>query len=294
VLELVRLGEDDAHHRIELIHGAPVYRLRGRLLPLVHLRRELAQPEPDATAAGRAVNIVVLQTDDREFGMVVEGVSDSAEIVVKPLGQHLKNIPAYAGATIMGDGQVALILDVMGLAEGAELLHETARRAMAEATAQADAEAARQADRQALLLLSTADGGRMAIPLSAVDRLEKFPLASVEGIGSQDVVQYRDVILPLIYVNQVLPDRGMGGYSEDEGPAASIHVVVHERNGRRVGIVVDRILDIVDEVVRLDQPARMGVLGSIVIDGRVTEVLDVPTLLESAGIGEREYTELGV
>ena len=120
LLELVRLEGEQAQRGIEQIHGAPVYRLRGNLLPLVYLNRQLqvesVRPDDDI------INIVVLQADDRQFGLVVDAIHDTEEIVVKPLQKQLKGISAFSGATIMGDGKVALILDVLGLAQKAHVI----------------------------------------------------------------------------------------------------------------------------------------------------------------------------
>src|SRR6201987_5417583 len=121
LVELVRL--ENGREGIELVHGTSVYRLRGRLLPLVHLNHELKLS--GQSSAADAVNIVVLQVDNRRFGLVVDQVNDAEEIVVKPLSKHLKGIRAYAGATIMGDGKLALILDVRGLASAAGITADT-------------------------------------------------------------------------------------------------------------------------------------------------------------------------
>lgn len=116
LLELVRLEGEQVRKGVEQFHGIPVYRLRGNLLPLVYLDRELGV-EP--IRAGDEINIVVLQADDRPFGLVVDAIRDTEEIVVKPLQKALKGIGVFSGATIMGDGNVALILDVLGLAQRA-------------------------------------------------------------------------------------------------------------------------------------------------------------------------------
>ena len=123
LLELVRLKADEVGKGIELVHGAPVYRLRGRLLPLVYLNREL-KLAPDARPRRNdgAVNIVVLQADERQFGLVVDQINDTEEIVVKPLRKQLKTVKTFAGSSIMGDGKVALILDVLGLAQHASVV----------------------------------------------------------------------------------------------------------------------------------------------------------------------------
>jgi len=130
LLELVGLGGEEARARVEMIHGVPVYRLRGNLLPLVQLKQALrigerAAPGSAFAASGpKCVNIVVLQADGEKFGLVVDEISDTEEIVVKPLGRHLKNVSLFAGATIMGDGKVVLILDVLGLAQRARVVGE--------------------------------------------------------------------------------------------------------------------------------------------------------------------------
>ncbi len=134
LLELVRLEGEQAVRGIEWIHGAPVYRLRGNLLPLVYLHRQLQPDAPlrngtnhRASASGGEIHIVVLQADDRQFGLVVDAIHDTEEIVVKPLQKQLKGISAFSGATIMGDGKVALILDVLGLAQKANVVSGVAR-----------------------------------------------------------------------------------------------------------------------------------------------------------------------
>ena len=131
--ELIRLEGEDTKKRIELIQGVPVYRLRGRLLLLVHLDRELRveSSTKDASEAD-AVNIVNLQADERQFGLVVDQINDTEEIVVKPLSKHLKGIRTFAGSTIMGDGRVALILDVLGIAQSSNVVNEVRARALAE------------------------------------------------------------------------------------------------------------------------------------------------------------------
>ena len=132
LLELVRLEGEEAKKRIESVQGAPVYRLRGRLLPLVYLDREL-RPEStvDQGRKSAVVNIVVLQADERQFGLVVDEINDTEEIVVKPLGKQLKGIKTFAGSTIMGDGRVALILDVLGLAQSANVVGGSREHALA-------------------------------------------------------------------------------------------------------------------------------------------------------------------
>jgi two-component system chemotaxis sensor kinase CheA len=297
LLELVRIEAEDVPRLVETIQGAPVYRLRGRLLPLVSLAAELGERDAPASAPGandagdgadRAVNIVVLQADDRRFGLMVDAISDSAEIVVKPLAQDLKDIGVFAGATIMGDGRVGLILDVMGLAERAHVIDEIRDRGPVDRPARAETI---EEETTALLLFSDASGGRMAVDLDLVDRLEEFPTTAVERSGPDTVVQYRHEILPLVDVSGLLPDqRGAARqYADDRLRSESgvpidqptIQVVVHRTDGHRVGVVVERIIDIIESRMDLQPASRPGVAGTLVIHGRVTEVLDLPRLLSA-------------
>ncbi len=282
LLELVRLEGEQVHKEIELVHGAPVHRLRGRLLPLVYLNRELGLDGTNSNTGipteAESVNIVVLQADDRQFGLVVDDINDTEEIVVKPLGKQLKSINLYAGATIMGDGQVALILDVMGLAQCANLVGEIHDRALTatEQKAQAVAAAARS-ERKALLLFRNGEQERMAIDLSLVSRLEEIARESVEHSGGQEVVQYRGQIMPIIRIAEILGSDSVGPQPTGEG---SLQVVVYSDNGRNIGLHIDQIVDIVEESFMLQpQTARKGVLGSAVIQQRTTDVLDVPAIV---------------
>ncbi len=286
LLELVRIEASDVSRSIETIHGAPVHRLRGRLLPLVSLAREFAGPDEQAQvspgSSGEPVNIVVLRADDRQFGLLVEHVSDSAEIVVKPLDRYLKGIGTFAGATIMGDGRVGLILDVIGLAQRAHVV-DTARDRSLLDIADRDRESATSKTR--LLLFQDASGGRMAIPLDRVDRLEKFPAAAVERSGPQEVVQYRDEILPIFDVSTLLLERRRAPRTDPvdaTNDRATIQVIVQRHAEGRIGVVVDRILDVVDHEMNLQPASRPGVSGTLVINGRVTELLDLQGLLSSA------------
>ena len=287
LLELVRLEPDEVGKGIELVHGVPVYRLRGRLLPLVYLNQELklAADERAAAESDGAVNIVVLQADERQFGLVVDQINDTEEIVVKPLRKQLKTVKTFAGSSIMGDGKVALILDVLGLAQRAGVITETRDRALTEKAAEA---AATSKDKQTFLLFAGPGDSRMAILLSTLARLEEFPVAQVEMSGSQWVTQYRGQILPLVRLNVVLEERRNKLRALQAPPAADsgpIQVLVVNHEGRSFGLVVERILDIVEDQADVRSPAtRAAVLYSVVIGERVTEMLDIPAILRSADV----------
>jgi len=278
--ELVRLDAEQSGPGIEFVHGVPVYRLRGRLLPLVYLDRELgirsySGSEPTRTAA---INIVVLQAEDRQFGLIVDEITDTEEIVVKPLSKQLKGISAYSGATIMGDGRVALILDVLGLAQRAKVIAEPREKAYDEDSSEAAAEAV--PDEHALLLAENGLEGRVAIPLSMVARLEEFPRTVVEHAGTQEVMQYRGQIVPLVRLSAIIPATSD---AEILANAGSIQVVVYSEGKRTVGLIVDRIVDIVAERAAVEVlTPRAGVMGSFVTQRQVTDLLDMPAIVRAA------------
>lgn len=269
LLELVRLEGDQAKAGIDNIHGAPVHRLRGHLLPLVYLNRQLQLKDGYPS---EAVNIVVLQADDRQFGLVVDDINDTEEIVVKPLGKQLKGIDCFAGATIMGDGEVALILDVLGIAQMANVVTEVRDRAVLESSARHTDSVA---GRDAWLVFTVAGGRRMAIPLAIVARLEEFSVNQIESSGSGAVVQYRGQIMPLIDIAEKLSLRSATEKRE------KLQVIVYTEKGRSVGLVVDQIVDVVEQTVAIDSERHQPeLLGSAVIQERVTDLLNIGALVE--------------
>lgn len=270
VVELVSLEDED--EKIEEIHGAKVYRLRGDLLPLVYLNEELGVGK---SVESHITNIAVVQVDNRQFGLVIDEINDTEEIVVKPLGTQLKNIQVFAGATLMGDGQVALILDVLGIARHAKVITES------EAYKQVLTEKStgdEQEEQQLLLLFHAGNQGRMAIPISRVSRLEEFPSNTIEKASNYDMVQYRGRIMPLVHLRNVL--------SNDHTPRPlpeTLSVVVHSIESRTVGLVVDGIVDIVAENVMLQKCTnRNGILGLAVIQDIVTDILDIDEVIRIA------------
>ncbi len=278
LLELVRLEGEEIGRSIELIYGAPVYRLRGNLLPLVVLNHALGCTAERWDVAGReAVNVVVLQADGTQFGLVVDEINDTEEIVVKPLAKQLKGIAAFAGATIMGDGKVALILDVGGLAQQSGVLQSEHDRARTEATA---GTASDDGDRRTLLLFRAGQDRRLAVPLSEIARLEEFPVASTELAGTRRVVQYRGEIMPLVRLDEILD--GVTRHNEIEDP---IQVVVYAHRGQSIGLMVDQITDIVEQQIVVDRRSNgRAVAGSAVVQDRVTDLLDIEAVVGLAGL----------
>jgi len=268
LLELVRLDASDRTRDIEMLGGAPVLRLRGHLLPLIGLDDALGV---DAGSA-EALTVVVVQSDDIRFGLTVAEVFDTQEIVVKPFGRQLKGIPTYAGATIMGDGRVALILDVGGLAQSVGVTAAGSR-------ATVDVHGTDTEDTTALLVLDIGDGRRAALPLDAISRLEEIPASRIERSGSVEAVHYRDGILPLIRLADAI---GVPWSGESR---VMLSVIVHDSLTGRVGIVVDRVVDVVkSRVVPTRVGLRHGVLGSAVVQDVVTDLVDLDAVVSSSGI----------
>ena len=281
LVELVRLHGDAARHGIEHVHDAPVLRLRGMLLPLVHLSRWLGVDT--APGAPESIHIAVLQTDRRQFGLIVDEVGDSREIIVKPLGRPLNQLASYAGATILGDGRAALILDVHGIARQSGIVVEAGSTLLpADGRAGADDGAGRSPGRQALLVFEVRDGWRAAVPLRAVARLEEFDPARIERVGQREVVQYRGGILPLVRLERILDPAS----SPARGAGRPVPVLVCVRGGRGIGLEVERVLDVEEhEVTSSEGGDRIGPIASLVIGGRVTDVFDLETLLDRVDAG---------
>jgi len=272
LLELIRLEGDSSEKHIEYVQGTPVYRRRGSLLPITHLNQVLGLKSAERA---EAVSMVVLQAEDRQFGLVVDGINDTQEIVVKPLGKQLKGLTVYAGATIMGDGRVALILDVLGIGQRSGVLAESRdqARAAAEQKTQSGIE------QQRLLLFRAGSFERLAVPLSLVARLEEFPQSSIEHAGGGQVVQYRNRILPLVSLWAVL-ESGAPGQDQTADP---VQVIVFNDGERSLGVVVDQILDVAEDAVTVRQKtSRQGLLGSAVVGKQVADFLDLNQVIHAA------------
>jgi len=284
LVELVRLDGKQVKTSVEMVGGAPVYRLRGKLLPLVCLRDVLSGGKGlqiTERTKGSDLNIVVLQANDRQFGLVVDQVRDSQEIVVKPLGHLLHDLSIYAGVTILGDGKVALILDTAELAviagidsKGNGHAHEGERINNSESSEEV----------HQLLVCTLADGGRVAIPLSLVTRLEKLDQSSIERTGNKHVVQYRNEIMPLIDVASALSESAHKSYFDTQNAEKTlVDVVVYTLRNQNVGLVVKSILDIVESSLSVQgKSSREGVVSTVALHDHVVEVLDINRLLRKA------------
>ncbi|WP_414571809.1 chemotaxis protein CheW [Nostoc sp. CCY 9925] len=273
--ELVRL-ETQALNKIEMFYDVPVYPLRGHLVPLVDLNQVLQLP--NSATNSQTLSIVIIQVDNYQFGLVVDTIEDIQDIVVKPLGKQLKALSVFSGATILGDGSVALIIDVVGLANysgviaNKQLFGENAGNSQEQ-----------HSDRQSILLFEGPQGARMGIPLANALRIEEFLASAIEKVGNQDVLQSYGQILPIIDLHQIFlhSDRHL---CEHQTLAETLQIVIVSGNSEvSVGLVVDRILDIVEEpLIIKGVPSRPGVLLCAVIQGQITEILDIETVIHIA------------
>lgn len=313
IKELVRIKASETKTRIEHIKNAEVLRLRGNLLPLVRLSKALGlQPkylsplpselkddqrenladrrageeqaaETEArsghdrrrdTAAG-ALNIIVVETGQLRYGLVVDGLHDSEEIVVKPLGRQMKGVRCLAGATILGDGHVALILDISGIATQCSL--EVPEDAGAAGRAE---EAARRADEHQTALLFTNDPSeQFGVSMSLISRIERIRTEQIDSVGGQEVLQYRGASVPLLNLEKLIKAKPRPEQSH-------VYVIVFHLIGQRqeIGMIAPNLVDIREistdiDVVTFREP---GVLGSLVVDEKTTRLIDLSELARAA------------
>jgi two-component system chemotaxis sensor kinase CheA len=269
ITELVQFSATERSGALSWVGNYPFYRLRGDLLPILFLSKQLkvaAQAEEDADEQV----IVVLDVDGCRFGVVVDAVHDTEEIVVKPLGRQLGNLQTYAGAAILGDGQIALILDPVVLAREARIEQREAAVNREVSSGLSNSKHSEQ-----LLVVQLGAEMRAAVPLGMVRRLEEFSLADIESVGGSAVIQYRGSILPLVHVA-----RSIGQASD---AWRSGHVVVVGDGDNVFGLQVEAILDVSAEIAAIKPvQGKPGITAFGVIQGKVIALLDVPFLLSRA------------
>jgi two-component system chemotaxis sensor kinase CheA len=282
LFEMVRHEPKEGVTGLEDFYGVPVFRLRNQLIPLLFLNRELrlsdSLPGQDAI-----LNIVVVQAAGISFGLVVDEVLFMQEVVVKPLGPLLKGTPTYSGATILGDGRVAMILDIGGLAIRSGLVSKLLDKQFEE-NVSVGVEGVDSG--QTMLLFDLLDLERIAIPLDYVDRLETFPASRIEHRGNQEVILYGDQIMKLIWLSHYVEGASQKGLYGDE----SISVVVHYHEGQPIGFVVKQIHDIVSvpsEIIMISPPQR-GIVGSSIVNETVVSILNVEEILNLSGLSNFE------
>jgi len=289
LVELVRVeNTEGSSSKIELLQGNPIFRLRGDLLPLVSLGDVLKTNDSGKKFYEQeTVNIVVLKAEGEQFGLIVDEILDTADIVVKPLSQFLKMLNTFSGATIMGDGSVALILDVAGIAQQADLNIE------AKETKKAGEGAKNTLCREDsdFLFFELGTTSKYGIPLCLVHRLEEFKKSVIEYSGEQRVVRYRDTILPIISLASFLGFENIESEADlkeqeklrNAGVEEAVPVIVVQKRGRNFGIEVKAIIDVSSVTVEIDDSVRdhVGILGNVIHEDEVVVVVDVLGVVES-------------
>jgi two-component system chemotaxis sensor kinase CheA len=262
--ELVHIPPSQAATAIEWMEGAPLYRLRGKLLPLVFLDELLMPSRERRATASHDHFIAVLDADGRRFGLVVDGLADPEEIVVKPLSAVLKDIGLYSGATVLGNADLALILDPGAIAMKAGVTMSAEEEAAR--TAEYD-EAAGVRKNMDYLLVEVA-ARQAAVPLGDVLRIEQIPLTRIEYIGYRPVLNFE---------GQLLPVEDSGGVLEaaQADPEATLVVVVCREGSRHVGIAVSHVLDVASGGDLFEAGTRQRAGGVTLLKNRVTGVVDL-------------------
>jgi two-component system chemotaxis sensor kinase CheA len=266
VVELVRVSGESAKG-IEVINRTPVLRLRNRLLPLVSLQKMLRLEVQEGTDESY---IIVAQVGSYMFGIVVDKVFDTEEIVVKPVSGMLKEIGCYSGNTILGDGSVIMILDPNGIANANSQVTTNDDQSLYD-----DETEGFQREATAMLVFTAGRGAPKAVPLGLVARIEEIDVANIEAVDGQFVVQYRGHLMPLLLLSD---DYGF----RDSGKQP---VLVFADRDRAIGLVTEEIIDIVEADIDIEiRGGRDGVMGTGVIAGRSTELIDASHYIRNAAI----------
>jgi two-component system chemotaxis sensor kinase CheA len=270
VQELIRLeGKDQIEGKIERLLNAPIYHLRGQILPLVDLNTVLqltATPLSDDV-----LYFVVIETDGYRYGLIVNQIEDTQDIVVKPLSKQLRSLTLFTGATILGDGRASLILDATQLAVYAGLNLQSHRSIVSEIDV---------SDRQLILILLGPQNLRLGLVLTHATRLEMIPRETIQQVGDQYVMQYRDRIVSLLDVQTVLV--GIAPPLAEFEEIVSV-VVITLASDRTIGLIVHQILDIVEESLTVTGAAnRPGVQCYATVQGQITEILDLEAIVDLA------------
>lgn len=249
-----------SRNTVEYVNGAPVLRLRDRLLPLVSLAKLLGLERQNATDADAF--IIVSQVGTFAFGITVDRVFDTEEIVIKPVSRVLRHLTLFSGNTILGDGSVIMILDPNGIAEACGEVSVSD----AEASAGRASDGSRQSEKTSLVVFRADDGAPKAVQTALISRLEEIDLSRVDYVGGRAVIEYRGSLMPLVAIDGTsrVPREGRRP------------ILVLNENDRTMGLVVGEILDIVEQAIAIDLSGNgEGVLGSAIIGGKATELLDV-------------------
>ncbi len=271
VNELVRVKSEEVSKRIQRVKGAEVLTLRGMLLPLVRLGEVLETPLEQVDSFDGPINVVVVDAGPLRYGLVVDSLPDSEEVVVKPLGQHFKDNGLFTGATILGDGTIALILDVAGIAAKKGI--NVSNINQLERTANGDRGYTEDVIR--VLLFTNAPGEQFGVPMGLISRIEKIKKEQIDFVGGKPILQYRGKSLSVLRLEECL--------SANPAPMKDkMFVIVFKVAGVELGLLTPDLIDICDIKPEFDnqQLKEHGVIGSLIVNGKVTRIIDLQELVQ--------------
>ena len=286
ILELVKLDLFLEENSIEDFYGVKVFRLREKLVPLLFLSERL-DADKKVPLGDAALNIAILQANDVRFGLVVDKIFNIQDVVVKPLDSLLKGVPNFSGATLLGNGRVALILDIDGIAAGADLAAKSQEIPIRPAYEASEM----QSEEVAMLLFDLAGGHRMAIPLDLVERIASIDEGEIQKNGNREVVHYSNEIMHLIRVGEYID-----GTQTSRGEAGALPVIIPRVGSGLIGLAVHCTHDIVFVSKRLHivNPPQKGIAGCALLDDLIINVIDLDEILVMRNMrdGPKPYPEV--
>lgn len=277
--EIVRIKGDDKTKKIEYLHNSKVLRLRGKLLPIVHLKDTLGLEGPSIhkeSDLSNTIRILVLKIGSKRFGVAVDSIHESEEILVKPLPKFVQDCRCYSGVTIMGDGKAAMILDIEGIIEKANLKFTEAEADDANRNSKSAGEDAKE--QQNLLLFKCSGTETFAIDLPLVSRVEEIYSSEIEKIGDKEYIKFRGDSLRVIRPENYLP------VGSEKSHAEKLYIIIPKLVKHPMGIVIEKIYDNVQTTVKLneDNLKAKGIIGSTILNGRIVLMINIYELFEIA------------
>ncbi|MDD3049698.1 MAG: hybrid sensor histidine kinase/response regulator [Candidatus Cloacimonetes bacterium] len=271
--ELVRIKKGEGQHKIEMVNNAPVLRLRNKLLPIVYLADVLGLPKNDENQ--EIIRVLVLQQDENEFGLVVDNIFDSEEIVVKSIPRFFKKSMCYSGTTTMSDGTVALILDIAGIASKAKLNFSAIQT---KTESKEDSLRKDTQEKQNLLLFENADDEFFALNLDLIKRIEKINQSEIEIVGDKKYIEHEGKSLRIIQLEDFLPVK------VKQNPGENIYVIIPTWIENPIGIIAHKIIDSISVNANIDTESitAKGLIGSALIDKRIVLFPDIYSIAEMA------------
>ncbi len=281
LIELVSIEPDELEKSLENIRGAEVYRLRERLLTILRLRDILNLPPRDDDD-DRPLFIVVVAAGDQQFGIVVDDIFDTEEIVVKPLSSHLKPIEVFAGSTIRGDGQICLVLDMAGITRNR---HIDTHSDLLSSDDDIDAHENNVEDQQEFLIFNLGhDNEQFAVPLQLISRIEQYPSNHIQKINGSQMICHDNSLLPAVFLEEHTKAEPLV-YSPDN-PEDTIYAIIFQSR-TNIGLIVRNLVDsmVIDLSDTLDTPEIVSssvATAFTVINDHATALIDVYALMDTA------------